>query len=162
MKNFKEFIIEENFDHIKNHSHDNMREYTKDEFPWEYREYTKYASHRFPHAFKDEKHFKSEYDKAPVRHLKPHEIKNLEYSTAVGYLHHGPVNRKLSDAEGEFGHRRDVEKISNGINTGKIPHPIVLKHSKGMRILGGNTRLAVGLANNKNLPCKIIDISDRH
>jgi hypothetical protein len=156
MKSFKQHSS------IEDHPKDKIRDYTKEEFPWEHREYTKYASKRFPNAFKDADHFKKEYDKAPLEHLSHHEIKHLEYSTASGYLHNAPINRKMSDAHGEFGHRRDVDKIAQGITHDKIPPPIVLKHSKGMRILGGNTRLAVGLANNKNLPVKIIDISDRH
>ena len=162
MKSFKSFISKKKVSHIENHPIDKMRDYTKEEFPWEYREYTKYASSRFPHAFKDADHFSKEYKKAPLKHLSSDEIKKLEYSTASGYLHDGPINRKLSDAKGEFGHRRDVDKISHGIDHEKMPPPIVLKHSGGMRILGGNTRLSVGLAKNKNLPVKIIDISDRH
>lgn len=158
MKSFKEHIQNS---HIKNHPIENMRDYTKEEFPWEHREYTKYASSRFPNAFKNADHFKKEYDKAPMRHLTHHEIHQLEYSTASGYLHNSSIKSKMSLAHGEFGHRRDVANIASGINHDKIPPPIVLKHSKGMRILGGNTRLSVGLANNKNLPVKIIDISDK-
>lgn len=161
MRSFREFITE-NFSHIENHPVEKMREYTKAEFPWEHREYTNYSKSRFPHAFKDEKHFAEKYKAAPMRHLAPHEIKSLEYSTASGYLHHDAPSNKIAHAHSEFGHRRDLGRIHDELHNGKMAPPIVLKHSKGMRILGGNTRLAYGLANNKNVPVKVIDISDKH
>lgn len=158
MLSFKSFTSNK----IENHPISKMRDYTEHEFPWEYREYTKYAAHRFPNAFKSEQHFKKEYDKSPLRHLTHDEIHNLDYSTASGYLHSGSVKSKISDAHNEFSHRRDLGRIHDELHKGKMAPPIVLKHSKGMRILGGNTRLSYGLANNKNIPVKIIDISDRH
>lgn len=139
-----------------------MREYTKSEFPWEYREYTKYAQHVFPKAFRDEADFTSRYKKAPLKHLTPDQIHALDYSTASGYIHDSPVKEKIRDAKEEFGYRGDLSRIHKELTSGKMAPPIVLKHSKGLRILGGNTRLAYGLANNTNVPVKIVDISDRH
>lgn len=159
MTSFKEFTLSKN---IKPHPIEKMREYSHKEFPWEYREYTNYAHHYFPKAFKSEEHFKDEYNKSPIRHLTHNEIHNLDYSTASGYLNNSPVKEKIKKAHNEFSHRRNLNRIDNELHNGKMAPPIVLKHSKGMRILGGNTRLSFGLANNKNIPVKIIDISERH
>lgn len=163
MLSFREFILEEEkYEHIENHSKAKMRSYTNDEFPWEYREYTNYAQGSFPHAFKSYEDFTQKYNDSPLVHLKPHEIKNLGYSTASSYLTDEPVSSKVHDAHLEFEHRRDLNRIHKELHYGQMAPPIVLKHSKGLRILGGNTRLAYGLANNKNIPVKLIDISDVH
>jgi hypothetical protein len=163
MLSFQEYILEDTeYSHIENHPKEKMRSYTEQEFPWEYREYTQYAHGQFPRAFENLEHFTRKYNDAPLVHLKPHEIKHLGYATASEYLSKAPVSEKVQDAHYEFSHRRDLDRIHNQLYNGQMAPPIVLKHSKGLRILGGNTRLSYGLANNKNIPVKVIDISDKH
>lgn len=152
-------ILKEDYSHLQPHPMEKMREYTDKEFPWEYREYTKYASSVFPRAFDSPEHFKQKYDASPMRHLSPDELKHLDYSTASSYLGNEPG--KFERAKRHMTGHRDLDRIQSQLED-KIPPPIVLKHSKGMRILGGNTRLTMALAQNKNLPVKVIDISDRH
>lgn len=162
MIDFKHFLMESTHSHIENHPKTRMREYTSSEFPWEYREYTNYASHVFPKAFKDQNDFTNRYKKAPLKHLTPSEIQSLAYSTASSYLSKDSIKSKIKSAQNEFGYRRDLSRIHNELYKGKMAPPIVLKHSRGLRILGGNTRLSYGLANNRNIPVKLIDISDRY
>lgn len=134
-----------------------MREYSEAEFPWEYREYEKYASHIFPGAFKDAADFKKKYEAAPLAHLTDKQLKNLDYSTASGYMDasHEAVDRAHED----FGHRRDTGRIEDDLLNGQSAPPIVLKHRGGLRILGGNTRLSMAAAHGYNMPVKIIDIT---
>lgn len=161
MKTFKEYIAEaKDFSHIKDHPMEKMRDYTDAEFPWEYREYTKYAKPHFPKAFDSADHFKKKYDEAPMRHLSHDELHNLDYSTASSWMHKSDT--KKTEAHETFEHHRDLSRIYDQMHHGKMPPPIVLKHSKGLRILGGNTRLSLGLAHDKNIPVKVVDISDRH
>lgn len=163
MLSFKEYIAEDKeYSHIENHPKSKMRAYTNEEFPWEYREYTQYAAGQFPKAFDSLEHFTQKYNDAPLVHLKPHEIKHLAYSSAGSYMSDDPVGYKVHDAHTEFEYRRDLNRIHAELHYGQMAPPIVLKHSKGLRILGGNTRLSYGLAHNRNIPVKVIDISDRH
>ncbi len=143
------------------HPLNKMREYTSSEFPWEYREYTKYSKHIFPNAFKDEAHFKQEYDKAPLVHLSHEQLKSMDYATIGSYMH-GPSQERIERARQNFSYHRDVGRIENELHHGKMAPPIVLKHSKGLRILGGNTRMSLGAAHGINIPVKLINISDRH
>ena len=158
MKTFKEYITED-YSHLQNHPLDKMRPYKPEEKPWEYREYTKYAKPIFPHAFDSEEHFWKKYDEGETRHLTPHELHHLDYSTAGSFTGNDPG--KHERALSQFHGHRDLDRIQHQLNT-SMPPPIVLKHSKGMRILGGNTRLSMALSQNKNLPVRIVDISDRH
>lgn len=161
MLSFRKFISEktEDHSHLKNHPLEKMRDYNEHEFPWEYREYTKYAKGEFPHAFDSPEHFKAKYDAAPLRHLEPHELKHLDYSTAGSWMDNRPGKKEAGHKA--FQNHRKLDRIYHQFKT-ETPPPIVLKHSGGMRILGGNTRLSLGLAHNINLPVKVIDISDRH
>lgn len=147
------------YSHLKPHPIEKMRDYTDAEKPWEYREYTKYAKPIFPRAFDSEEHFWNKYKEAPLRHLTPHELHHLDYSTAGSYTGNEPG--KHQRALSHFAGHRDLDRIQSHLDT-KIAPPIVLKHSRGMRILGGNTRLSMGLSQNINLPVKIVDISERH
>lgn len=149
----------EDYSHLKPHPIEKMRDYTEAEKPWEWREYDRYARPIFPRAFDSPEHFWSKYKEAPLRHLTPDELKNLDYSTAGSYLGNEPG--KHERALRHFTGHRDLNRIQDHLNT-RIAPPIVLRHSRGLRILGGNTRTSVALAQNINLPMKVIDISDRH
>ncbi len=157
LKGFKSFLIEGK---LEQHPLNKMREYTDSEFPWEYREYTKYTKNVFPKAFDSQEHFKKKYDEAPLVHLKEPDLHSLDYSTVGSYMGSMPKDDKIDLAHAEFSHRRDVDRIQHDLLNGKTAPPIVLKHSKGLRILGGNTRLSLAAAHNINLPVKLIDITD--
>lgn len=149
----------EDYSHLKPHPLEKMRDYNEAEKPWEWREYDRYARPIFPKAFDSPEHFWSKYKEAPLRHLAPHELNNLDYSTAGSYTGNDPGKRE--QALRNFAGHRDLNRIQDHLNTSMAP-PIVLKHSKGLRILAGNTRLSMGLSQNVNIPVKVIDISDVH
>lgn len=154
-------IILENEFPLKPFSIKNMREYTLKEMDWEYnREYEKYAKPFFPNAFDSREHYQKKYDASPLRHLSKDEFMNLDYCTAPGVIHH--QGDKMSYVKNEIGDRRNVDEIHKNIISGKTAPPIVLKHSKGIRLMAGNTRLLTGAAIGYNIPVKVIDISDRH
>ena len=132
-----------------------IRDYNGAEFPWEWREFTQYASHLFPNAFKDAKDFRAKYEAAPYAWLDAQELRDLDYSTASQYI--GP--NAVEHAHADFGHRRDTKRIENDLLNGRSAPPIVLAHDGGLRILGGNTRLSMAAAHGYSMPVKIIDIS---
>lgn len=162
MKRFKDFLEEQKAPQpLTPYPKEKIRtQMTDAEKPWEWREYHKFAKDEFPHAFKDEKHFWSEYDKAPLQHLPDHAWHNMGYSTVSKSTFH--AGKEAFHKEPYFQGRRDPKKISQGIEKGGLPPIIVLKHSKGHRILGGNTRAWGMIAHGYNPPVKLIDISDRH
>jgi 8-oxo-dGTP pyrophosphatase MutT (NUDIX family) len=130
-----------------------MREYTDAEFPWEWREYDKYGRGAVPDAFKDQADFKAKYDAAPLVHLKEDAIKKMDYATAGSYFGKGEDYARES-----FAHHRDMGRILDQIHNKDVAPPIVLLTDKGLRILGGNTRLSTAAALNYNLPVKLIDV----
>lgn len=162
MKTFKQFLVENSAaSKLSLHPKESMQNETESGLDWEYdREYKHYAK-EFHGAFSSREHFGKEYKNPEVRHLTPEEHHGLSYATHTSYI---PTNgeSRLSEVEAGMGHRRDVGRIAKDISTGKTAYPIVLKHSKGMRILAGNTRMSVAASMGKSLPVKIIDISHTH
>lgn len=135
------------------HPISHMREYIESELPWEYREYTEYAQHAVPGAFKDFVDFKAKLDAAPLVHLSEPALKNMEYSTAGSYINAG--KDKLYAG---LSYHRDLGRIEKQLFEEKMPPPIVLETDNGLRILGGNTRLATGAAYGIMVPVKLIDV----
>lgn len=143
---------------VEKHPLDKMREYTKPEMDWEYHtEYEKYSKPKFPHAFKSREHFQKEYDKAPLRHLTEDEYYRLGNHTHPHYSKPSDVHK-----DSYLATRRDTHRIEKDLLHGKTAPPIILKHRRGLHLMAGNTRLCVSRAHNKNLPCKVIDVSDKH
>src|SRR5690606_34436830 len=150
MKYLKDILQEEDEGGLKKHPLSKMREYTDAEFPWEHREYTVHSYHRFPNTFRDADHFKQEYDKAPLKHLSHDELMNLGNSTVSSFLNKGESRAdKIARADHMFDGHRDLDRIKEHLRT-KVAPPIVLKHSKGHWILGGNTRLSMAAAHGIN------------
>ena len=149
-------------EHIKQHPLSKMR-FLKGSDPendWEYHtEYQKYSRPRYPHAFKDRDDINKKYDEAPLRHLTKDEHMDLENSMHARYMKDDTPENKMKDAVRTFSHRRDVGRIVDHLRT-KVSPPIILKHGKTLHLMAGQTRLSVGLANNLNVPAKIIVISD--
>lgn len=151
MKTFQEFISEaKSAFPLKPHPLSKMKDETEAGLPWEHREFKEYSP--WPKAFRSLEHFKSEYAKAPVRHLTPDEHKKMSYSTHMDY-----VGGSLKDVENDIGDRRDVSKIADTLKKGKTAYPIAVIHDKGIRIIGGNTRNAVAAAHGLHLPHKVFD-----
>lgn len=79
-----------------------------------------------------------------TRYLDSGEIVSIDSLKNVGNL---TKNHNLGDIKqmvSTYIKPRDVDKIANGIKSNeKIPLPIILKGSKGMFIMAGNTRQAV-------------------
>lgn len=159
MLTLKQFI-KESKEGFTNHPLDKMKPESKSGMDWEYdREYLTYSKPSFPNAFKSREHFQKEYDNAPMRHLTPHESKNLGNSNLSHvYSHRGDKESKTKLVRNIIGKRRDVDSIWNNIHNGKTTPPIILKHENGLHLMAGNTRLICGAAHNINIPAKIIDV----
>lgn len=150
---------------LEPHPLSSMKDEGEKGLDWEYnREYVQLCKNKgkFGHAFDSREHFGQEYKKAEVRHLTPKEHHNLDYSEHTNFIPHRKGEDRLDDVDDRMGHRRDVHRIANDIKTGSTAYPIVIKHSGGLRILAGNTRMSAAAAMGKHLPVKIMDISDRH
>jgi hypothetical protein len=155
-------LIKESTDHkhphLEPHPIEKMREPTEPELRWEYdREYGVYAQPEYHGAFKDWEDFKNRYNKAPLTHIPDQEHHNINYSSASGVLNTPPQHR-MQTVKQIIGKRRDVDKIADGIQNGKIPPPIYLRRNGRLRILAGNTRTITGIALGKSIPSKIIDV----
>lgn len=163
MKSYKQLILEVTGLHdLRPHPVDSMTHESEPGLDWEYNKEFKEYCREFPKAFDSREHFGEKYKTAEVRHRTPDEHSRLGYSTHASYVPQQHGETRLGDVERDMGHRRDVGRIAKTIESGKTAYPIVLKHSRGLRILAGNTRMSVGASMGKSLPVKIIDISDRH
>lgn len=152
MKSFQEFISEaKSAFPLKPHPLSKMKDETEAGLRWEYeKEFKEYSP--WPKAFKSFEHFKSEYAKAPVRHLTPDEHRNLQNSTHMDY-----VGGSIKDVKADMGHRRDVSRIADTLKNGKTAYPIVVIHDKGIHLIAGNTRTSAAAASGLHLPPKVFD-----
>lgn len=90
---------------------------------------------RWP-LFQDFNHFQQELKQAKAVTLTPamdNKINNRSHSSSI---------ESLKSLVSTYVRSRDVDRIVQGITTGsRMPMPIVLKGSRGMWIMAGNTRL---------------------
>jgi hypothetical protein len=143
---------------LQPHPLDKMRNQTASELGSESGEYfhNKVTKSKFPGAFKDKHDFVDKVGNAPVRHLTNNELHTLDNSDVGDVLNHPNPPEHAERLAKDYG--RDIHSVYRGIEHGKIPHPIVLKHGNQLHLLGGNTRLMAGAAKGRNIPAKVVDV----
>lgn len=106
---------------------------------------------RFP-IFENIVEFKAALDNASIVNLdKLGDINNLTYNNSIA---------DLKNMVSGYIFPRDVERIISGLkNNVKLPLPIVIKGSKGMWILSGNTRANVARILGYNSKALLINVS---
>ena len=154
MVNLKDILYES----LKNYR--NMRPYTQAELEKEVDEYhaNDYTKKKLPRMWKDKDDGYADIKGALYEFPSEEEIRSLENSDAGYILNTAPEDRmeKAIKLSKEYG--KDYKRIIDGLKKGeKIPAPIVVKDKTNrLYLLGGNSRLMLGIAMGKNLPIKII------
>jgi len=153
--NLKELFYES----LKNYRH--MRPYTQDELNNEVGEYhdNPHTKSKLPGMWKDTDDGWADIKGAPYEFPSEVELNKLENSdiSTILDLPHEDRMEKAIELSKKYG--RDYKRIIKGLKSNeKIPAPIVVRDSTDrLYLLGGNTRLMLGVAMGKNLPIKIID-----
>lgn len=128
-------------------------EYQKKEYKkWESR--AKTMGFRFP-IFEDINHFKQTLEQGKVVEVTDQFAQQVDHLVLVQTLD------QLRNMVSGYVRPRDVDSIVSGIkNNDPIPLPIILKGTKGMHIMAGNTRLNV--AHLLGVPAKalVVDVSE--
>lgn len=107
----------------------------KEDRKWKSR--AKRIGFKFP-IFKDFSDFSKSLKNATVKKLYKGEAERIENVNLNDTI------EDVKDMVGSYVRPRDVDRIINGFESNvKMPMPIILKGSKGMFILAGNTRLNI-------------------
>jgi hypothetical protein len=110
---------------------------------------------RFP-IFKDFEHFQQALKNAKVIIL----TKNID--DRIMNRSHSFSIENLKGLVSSYIRPRDVDRIVSGFeDNDKIPYPIVLKGSKGMWIMAGNTRLDTSFIMEITPKVLMVDVSDK-
>lgn len=152
-----ESIITENTKSEKMKVYVYVRDYTKDELENEVGEY--FENERTIEAFPDIADSAEELKKlilsAPSEVLTKEELELLSNSEVPDVLSSKNPKEVLKKIGTEY--KRDVKGILTAIkNHEKLPEPIVIKHTNGYYLLGGNTRLSALAAMKYTMPVKVI------
>jgi hypothetical protein len=152
-----ESIITENTKSEKLKVYVYVRDYTKDELENEVGEY--FENERTIESFPDMADSAEELKKlilaAPSEVLTKDELELLSNSEVPEVLSSKNPKEVLKKIGTEY--KRDVKGILTAIkNHEKLPEPIVIKHSNGYYLLGGNTRLSALAALRHTMPVKVL------
>jgi hypothetical protein len=152
-----ESILTENTESEKMKVYVYVRDYTKDELENEVGEY--FENERTIEAFPDMADSAEELKKlilaAPSEVLTKDELELLSNSEVPEVLSSKNPKEVLKKIGTEY--KRDVKGILTAIKGHeKLPEPIVIKHSNGYYLLGGNTRLSALAAMRYTMPVKVI------
>jgi hypothetical protein len=134
-----------------------VRDYTKDELENEVGEY--FENERTIEAFPDMADSAEELKKliltAPSEVLTKEELEQLSNSEVPEVLSSKNPKEVLKKIGTEY--KRDVKGILTAIKQQEqLPEPIVIKHSDGYYLLGGNTRLSALAAMKYTMPVKVL------
>ena len=155
MYNLKELFYES----LKNYRY--MRPYTQDELNKEVDEYhdNPHTKAKLPGMWKDNDDGWADIKGAPYEFPSEAELNSLENSdiSTILDLPHEDRMEKAIELSKKYG--RNYKRIIQGLKSQqKITAPIVVRDSTDwLYLLGGNTRLMLGVAMGLNLPIKIID-----
>ena len=109
---------------------------------------------RFP-LFNDRQHFEESLRNAKVVNLTSATDAQIQNRSHTGSI------EGLKSLVNTYHRPRDVDRIVKGLTTGaKIPMPIVLKGSRGMWIMAGNTRLDTAFILGNKPKVLMVDVSD--
>tara|TARA_R100001463_G_scaffold2066_4_gene8830 strand:+ start:9657 stop:10502 length:846 start_codon:yes stop_codon:yes gene_type:complete len=153
--NLKDILYES----LKSYRH--MRPYMQSELDQEVDEYldNEHTKRKLPKFWKDKDDGYSDIKTALYEFPSEEEIRSLENSDAGEILDLAPEDRMKEAISRAKKYGKDYKRIIQGLKTQeKIPAPIVVRDkSKRLYLLGGNSRLMLGIALGLNLPIKIID-----
>lgn len=155
MATFKQFI-QESFDNWVRYTNqsleDDFVEYKKKEDS-KWKERSEIIGSKFP-IFNSKEEFKQLLDSSDI--VKISSLKNVKNLT---------FNPSIDDIKvmvSSYIKPRDVDRIVDGINNNsKLPLPIILKGSKGMWILAGNTRQSVTRVLGSEPKALLIDLEEK-
>jgi len=146
------------FESLKNYRH--MRPYKQSELDKEVDEYhnNEYTKKKLPRMWKDNDDGWADIKTAPYEFPSEDELKRLENSDVGDILQLPNDDRMKRAVELAKGYGKDYKRIIDGLKKNeKIPAPIVVKDSTDrLYLLGGNSRLMLGVAMGYNLPIKVI------
>ena len=144
------------FESLKNYK--NFRPYTDDEIDDEVEEYhsNEYTKGKLPKMWKDKDDGISDIKTASHEFLDDSELKSLQNSDVGDIL--SSENKLETAVKLSKKYGKNYKSILDGLKKKvKFPPPLVVKDKKeSLYLLGGNTRLMIGVALGYNLPVKII------
>jgi hypothetical protein len=152
----KEGVLTENTKSDKLKVYVSIREYTDEDLENEADEYFKNERtlKTFPDIFDSSAELKKAIMNAPSEVLTVDELNNLENSDVPDVL--GGKN-KMQVLKKLLGRKQDVTGLLKDIKARKpVAMPIVIKHTNGYYLLGGNTRLSVLAAIGHTMPVKVL------
>ena len=154
--NTNESVLTENTESEKMKVYVYVRDYTKDELENEVGEY--FENERTIEAFPDLADSAEEVKKlilsAPSEVLTKEELEQLLNSDVPDILSSKNPKQILKQIANN---KKDVAGILTAIKQHeKLPEPIVIKHSDGYYLMGGNTRLSALAAMRHTMPVKVI------
>jgi hypothetical protein len=155
--NANESILTENAKSEKLKVYVYVRDYTKDELENEVGEYFKNERtiESFPDLADSAEELKKLILAAPSEVLTKDELELLSNSEVPEVLSSKNPKEVLKKIGTEY--KRDVKGILTAIKgQEKLPEPIVIKHSNGYYLLGGNTRLSALAAMRHTMPVKVL------
>ena len=124
----------------------------KEDYKWKRR--AEQIGARFP-LFADFDDFKGRLKKARIVNLTPAVDNQITNRSHCGSI------ESLKSLVSTYKRPRDVQKIEQGIMSNeKLPMPIVLKGTRGLFILAGNTRLDISFLLGNKPKILMVDVSD--
>jgi|TARA_R110002096_G_scaffold217337_1_gene405404 hypothetical protein len=153
MYSLKDILIESLTNYKK------FRPYTHEEIEGEIDEYFKndYTQSKLPKMWKDRDDGRSSIKTAPYEFFDEKELRAISNTDVGEILDTHPSDRLEKAIEMAKKYKKNYKSIIDGIKK-KVPFPppIVIKDNKGtLYLLGGNTRLMLGVALGYNLPVKV-------
>ena len=155
MKSFRQFLESETI------QYDNWVRYTtqslkSDFIEYKKKEHSKWKNRadeigsRFP-IFESEEQFRTALDNG--------KIVNVSTLGNVSNMTHNSSIADIEDMVSTYRQPRDVKSIEHGLkNNAQLPMPIILKGSKGMWIMAGNTRQATARVLGVDAEALVIDV----
>ena len=136
-----------------------MRPYSQKELDYEVDEYLKndYTKNKLPKMWKDKDDGYADIKMALHEYPSEEELKSLENSDVGDILELPPEDRMKRALELAKGYHKDYKQIIDGLKKRtKFPAPVIIKDKSGrLYLLGGNTRLMLGVSMGLNLPVKM-------
>jgi len=155
MYSLKDILIES----LKNYK--SFRPYKHDEIEEEIDEYFRndYTQSKLPKMWKDRDDGRSSIKTAPYEFFDETELRAISNTDVSEILDSENKMERAIELAKEYG--KDYKRIIDGIKKKvEFPPPLVVKDSKGtLYLLGGNSRLMLGVAMGYNLPVKVISWS---
>ena len=138
-----------------------FRPYTHEEIEDEIDEYFRndYTQSKLPKMWKDRDDGRSAIKTAPYEFFDETELRAISNTDVSEILDSENKMERAIELAKEYG--KDYKRIIDGLKKKvEFPPPLVVKDNKGtLYLLGGNSRLMLGVAMGYNLPVKVIDWS---